>query len=584
MRKLNVGIDLALVGQHRASVYDPQATQFLDNSFSFDTDYEGYEYLLKRVYRCVAKEEETEIHFIMEPTGLAWMPLSCFLVTRGHIVYRVSTQKSSDFRKFLNKHTKTDKVDTRALAVLPEMDSKGIYRLYLPTADLGTLSRKSKHMAKLTKEASMHKLRIQSICRMLNPNVLKAFGEEKFSVPARTLYRHFANPFKIGTMRQEGFFEGFRKLQGTDVSNEVLEKIYQASVSAVKIYEPMVENGTLPFEFQQVDEEIQTELRILEFIEAEISQIQGTVDVYYKKVDNEGALKSIRGIGDKIAPAILGMIGDVSRFLNIDKFRRFFGFTPKKNQSSNHEKKGQKINKAAQKLLKEYLYMAAEVARQWDPEFAAFYDRLTKKGFHHYAAICALANKMAGRVYAVLKRMQRSETSNYTSSIPVASPEQLKSEEVAYQVRDLDGNVVTNKEAREIVQEQFPSKSQRKKQDAHAKKQDRTKTKKESMQAENNTEKQRESLPSHQLLSEQTRQLFGQLPENSSVRSGKTLPAKDILDNMMHGRFLQDEANDSGKGTLIDVLIKLKKQIEENEQETVDNRYESGGKKMQKKA
>ena len=577
MRKLNVGIDLALVGQHRASVYDPQTTQFLDNSFSFDSSYEGYEYLLKRVYGYVRKEEETEIHFIMEPTGMAWMPLSCFLVTRGHSVYRVSTQKSSDLRKFLSKHTKTDKVDTRALAVLPEVDSKGIYQLYLPTADLGTLSRKSKHMAKLTKEASIHKLRIQSICGMVNPNVLKAFGEEKFSVSARTLYRHFTNPFRIGTVSQEGFFEGFRKLRGTDVSTEQLEKIYQASVSAVKIYGPMVENGTLPFDFQQVDEEIQTELRILEFLEAEIRQVQRTIDVYYKKVDNEEALKSIRGIGEKIAPAILGIIGDVSRFANIDKFRRFSGFVPKKNQSSNHEKKGQKINKAAQKLLKEYLYMAADVARQWDPEFAAFYDRLMRKGFHHYAAVCALANKMAGRVYAVLKRMQRSPTSNYTSSIPVVPQEQLRSEEVAYQLRDLEGNVVTNKVGRAIVQEKFPSKSQRKKQEALEKKQN--KAKKETMQAEKNAEKQRESLPSHQLLTEEMRQLFRQMPENSSVRSGKTLPAKNVLDNMLPGRFLQNEDDNSEKATLIDVLIKLKKHIEENAHEAVDNLYESGGKK-----
>ena len=168
-----------------------------------------------------------------------------------------------------------------------------------------------------------------------------------------------------------------------------------------------------------------------------------------------------------------------------------------------------------------------------------------RKGFHHYAAVCALANKMAGRVYAVLKRMQRSQTSNYTSSIPVVSQEQLRSEEVAYQLRDLDGNVVTNKVGRKIVQEQFPSKSQRKKQEALEKKQNKAKP--ESMQAKKNAEKQRESIPSHQLLTEETRQLFRQMPENSSVRSGKTLPAKDVLDNMLPGRFLQDEDDNSEK-------------------------------------
>ena len=78
MERLNVGIDLALVGRHRASMYDPQTKQFLDNSFSFENSYEGYEYLLQRVYKHIPEGEETQIDFIMEPTGLAWMPLSCF--------------------------------------------------------------------------------------------------------------------------------------------------------------------------------------------------------------------------------------------------------------------------------------------------------------------------------------------------------------------------------------------------------------------------------------------------------------------------------------------------------------------------
>jgi len=547
----------------------------LDNSFSFENSHEGYEHLLSRVNKHVAEGEETEVHFIMEPTGLAWMPLSCFLVIRGHRVFRVSTQKSSDFRKFLSKHTKSDRVDTRALAQLPEVDREALYELYLPTTDLGTLSRNSKHMAKLIQEAGRHKQRIQSIFAMVNPGVLKAFGEEKFSIAGRTLYRDFTDPFKIIGMGKEVFFREFRQGAGKEVKEEILEKIYQTSVSAVKIYEPMVELGILPFDFEQVDEEIQAELRILDVLEIECAKKQKEIDENYKRVDNEGALKSIRGIGKKIAPAVLGIVGDVSRFLNIDGFGKYFGFIPKKNQSSDHEKGGQKISKSAQKLLKKYMYMAAEVARRWDPECAAFYDRLTKKGLHHFAANCAVANKLVRRVYAVLKRMQRSESSNYKSSFSISSSEQLNTEEVAYQLRDLDGNVVTKKVAREIVQEKFPSKSQREKQEAQAKKQ--KESQKEPIHIPNATEQHKESLPSQQLLSEQPRQFVREMSANSSKRSGKTLPAKTVLDNTLSEWFLQDKDNDFGKGELRDLLIKLKNQIEKKEIDVVDNLWKSGG-------
>ena len=580
MRKLNVGVDLALVGQNRASVYDPHRKQYLDSSFSFDGSYEGYEYLLKRVYRHVAEGEEAELHFIMEPTGLAWMPLSCFLVIRGHKVYRASTQKSSDFRKFLSKYTKSDRVDTRALARLPEVDIKRMYELYLPTTDLGTLSRKSKHMAKLIDEAGRHKQRIQSLFVMVNPGVLKAFGEEKFSIAGRTLYRYFTDPFKIVGMGKDEFFREFVQRAGKAVKDEILQTIYQASISAVKIYEQMVEEGMLPFDFKEVDEEIQTELRIIDMLEVESAKIQRTIDVYYERVDNEGVLKSIRGIGKKIAPGVLGIIGDVSRFSNISQFGNFYGLIPKKNQSSGHEKGGQKIHKAGQKLLKKYMYMAAESARRWDPECAAFYDRLMRKGEHHYSAICAVANKLTRRVYAVLKRMQRSETCNYKSSVPLNASEQLQPEEVAYQLRDLDGNVVTKKVAREIVLEKFPSKSQREKQQAEKKKQQ--KSQKEFIQVRNTTEKNKESLPSRKILLEQTRQSVEDISANSSPRSGKTLPAKTVLDNMISEQFLQEGDNDSGRTELMRILRKLKEDIERQEIDVVDNLCKGGVKKNKK--
>ena len=99
MKKLYVGIDLGIKDRHRASVYDPQENRYLDNSFDFGIDFAGFVYLWERGQRHVSEGEEVELNFVMEPTSLAWMPLSCYLVPRGHKVYRVTPQQSSDFRK-----------------------------------------------------------------------------------------------------------------------------------------------------------------------------------------------------------------------------------------------------------------------------------------------------------------------------------------------------------------------------------------------------------------------------------------------------------------------------------------------------
>jgi hypothetical protein len=202
----------------------------------------------------------------------------------------------------------------------------------------------------------------------------------------------------------------------------------------------------------------------LDYEERKIAEQEKQILTLYRTIDPEGYLMTPQGIGPTIAPAILGVIGDVSRFPNIDAFRAYFGFIPKKKQSSSREKQGIGIHKAAQGLLQKYLFLAAEVAGQYDPEFAAFYDRLMKKGHHHYQAICALSNKLAGRIYALLNRMQRAAGSRYVSSASTVEPCQLlQPEHVGYKLRDLDGRIIDKKEARRIVLERFPSKSQRRK-------------------------------------------------------------------------------------------------------------------------
>ena len=62
------------------------------------------------------------------------------------------------------------------------------------------------------------------------------------------------------------------------------------------------------------------------------------------------------------------------------------------------------------------------------------------------------------------------------------------------------------------------------------------------------------------------------------MRSGKTLPAKAVLDDMISEWTLQD--NGPEKDELIAILIRLKDQIEKKEFEAVENLREGGGKKI----
>ena len=52
----------------------------------------------------------------MEPTGPAWLPVAVFFTARGHLVFRVSSAKAADLRRFLSRHAKSNGIDADTLA------------------------------------------------------------------------------------------------------------------------------------------------------------------------------------------------------------------------------------------------------------------------------------------------------------------------------------------------------------------------------------------------------------------------------------------------------------------------------------
>jgi hypothetical protein len=51
--------------------------------------------------------EGTRLEVVFEPAGPAWLPVAVFFARRGHAVFRVSSAKAADLRRFLRRHAKT---------------------------------------------------------------------------------------------------------------------------------------------------------------------------------------------------------------------------------------------------------------------------------------------------------------------------------------------------------------------------------------------------------------------------------------------------------------------------------------------
>jgi hypothetical protein len=69
----------------------------------------------------------TCLEVVLEPTGPAWLPVAVFFTSRGHTVYRVSSAKAHDLRRFLSRHAKSNGIDADTLARLLLVDPTGLH-------------------------------------------------------------------------------------------------------------------------------------------------------------------------------------------------------------------------------------------------------------------------------------------------------------------------------------------------------------------------------------------------------------------------------------------------------------------------
>ena len=111
----------------------------------------------------------TRLEVVVEPTGPAWLPIAVFFATRGHTVYRVSSAKAHDLRRFLRRHAKSNGIDADTLARLPLVDPAGLHPLQLPDAARAALDRRVRACDRLTRQAADHKRRIKGLVRQLLP-------------------------------------------------------------------------------------------------------------------------------------------------------------------------------------------------------------------------------------------------------------------------------------------------------------------------------------------------------------------------------------------------------------------------------
>lgn len=417
-----IGIELAVASAHKAIVMDDQG-HYVTRLITFSPRASDLDSLLARARQGAVAPD---LQAVMEPTGMAWFPIASYLLRQQVVVYLVSGQQVKDFRRFLKKHAKSDRVDARILAKLPQVNPDGIHRLCLADAPTLACQRACREMSRLSKAITAISNRLAAIDGFAWPGLQELVFPDHLSPAARWFREHWYCPQLVLAAGAEAIRQQWldSKADPSDSGDWALPLVELAH-QVVLLY------GTdaLAVDYAGLQAEIRRQQASLAALEDQHHTVRlKTVHPLYRQIHPSRNLETIRGVGQDSAAVYASLIGDPQRFASTELFRGWTGMVPDSKQSGGSESKGLHITKAGPNLIKKYAYLDADTARQWDPQIAAiYYDQMVHKGKHHVQAVCTCATHLLDRVFAVLR------------------------DDRPYECRDVDGTVVDEKEARRIV-------------------------------------------------------------------------------------------------------------------------------------
>jgi len=112
-------------------------------------------------------------------------------------------------------------------------------------------------------------------------------------------------------------------------------------------------------------------------------------------------LTTIPGLRPILAATIPGEIGDIHRFARLSQLIAYAG-----HQSGQFHATHTHLSKRGSVYLRRAVWMAAQVARQHDPELQALYARKCSQHKHPSVAIGAVCHRLLTRIYVVLKEQR----------------------------------------------------------------------------------------------------------------------------------------------------------------------------------
>lgn len=380
MYEFFVGIDIAKHA-HQAAFINAAGDKAAPD-VSFDNTSEGFDLLTV----ALSGFDKGQTVIGLEATGHYWLALYSFLTDNDWTVKVINPIQSDAFRNMYIRKTKTDRKDSFIIA---EVLRFGRYtETVLPEEKLLQLRELSRCRTGMVETVGNLKRRVLTILDRTFPEFASCFSNVFGAAPLEVL-NEYPSPEELANSDMNKLVTLLAKSSRGRHSRAKAEELKEKASCSIGI-----KRGLAALTFQ-----MKIQLEQMKFVEGQIREL----DAFIAKIMKDFPLiLGIPGIGTTLGGAIIGEIGDITRFGTPQKLMAFAGMDPKVTQSGQFTGTENKISKRGSPFLRRAVYIAANIARIHDPVFKVHYERLVARGKHPKQALAAVATKLLRVIHAVM--------------------------------------------------------------------------------------------------------------------------------------------------------------------------------------
>ncbi|WP_340386931.1 IS110 family transposase [Paenibacillus sp. FSL E2-0151] len=140
----------------------------------------------------------------------------------------------------------------------------------------------------------------------------------------------------------------------------------------------------------------------------QLEELEKQMEELAENLPEVGLVRSIPGIGTKLAAAIVAELGDVKQFSDAKQLVAFAGLDPGIFSSGKFTATSTRITKRGSKRLRRSLYLAVQcgMRKNANARIRSYYEKKRNEGKPYKVAVIACANKLLHHIFAILQKGQ----------------------------------------------------------------------------------------------------------------------------------------------------------------------------------